>query len=104
MPHELDKLLGLYDRGGISRRALIEVLAALTTGLRELGQGAGGAAESSLVRARTLNHATIMTADVARSKAFYQRLTGLRVRDEGKDFCELRLTNGLLGLYAPDAG
>ena len=44
-----------------------------------------------------------MVSDVARSKSFYQRLAGLPVRDEDKDFCELRLDRGFLGLYKADA-
>ena len=40
---------------------------------------------------------------MARSKAFYQRLTGLPIRDEAKDFCEFRLDGGFLALYAPEA-
>ena len=105
MQHEVDQLLSLYERRSISRRALLEGLATLVLGSRVFGQTAPGAAqEEPLVRARTLNHVTITTADVPRSKAFYQRLTGLAVRDEGKDFCELRLQGGFLGLYAPEAG
>jgi catechol 2,3-dioxygenase-like lactoylglutathione lyase family enzyme len=101
MQHEIDQLVSLYERRRITRRALVEGLAALALGSRVFGQTA---AQEPLVRARTLNHVTIITADVARSKAFYQRLTGLAVRDEGKDFCELRLEGGFLGLYAPEAG
>jgi len=104
MQHEVDQILSLYERRSISRRALVEGLAALVLGSRVFGQTAPSADQEPLVRARTLNHITITTADVARSKAFYQRLTGLAVRDEGKDFCELRLQGGFLGLYAPEAG
>ena len=43
-------------------------------------------------------------SNVARSKAFYQRLTGLPIQAEDKDFCEFRLEGGFLGIYAPDAG
>ena len=42
-------------------------------------------------------------SDVARSKAFYQSLTGLAVRAEDPTFCELSLDNAFLGLYAPDS-
>ena len=91
MQQEVDQLLNLYDRRSISRRALIEGLAALVLGSRVFAQTTPGAAQEPFVRARTLNHVTITTADVARSKAFYQRLAGLPIQDEGKDFCELRL-------------
>ncbi len=104
MQHEVERLLSLYERRGISRRALVEGLVAFVLGSRAFGQINPNAAPEPFVRAHTLNHVTIMTGDVARSKAFYQRLAGLAVRDEGKDFCELRLDSGFLGLYAPDAG
>ena len=103
MQQEVDQLLNLYERRSISRRALIEGLAALVLGSRVFAQTTPGTAQESFVRARTLNHVTITTADVARSKAFYQRLAGLAIQDEGKDFCELRLEGGFLGLYAPEA-
>jgi predicted enzyme related to lactoylglutathione lyase len=47
---------------------------------------------------------TLYATSVSRSKAFYQRLTGLSIRAEDKDFCEFRLEGGFLGIYAPDAG
>ena len=104
MQIEVDYLVGLYERRSISRRALVEGLAALVLRSRVFGQSGSGAARDPLVRAHTLNHVTIFTTDVKRSKAFYQRLTGLSIRDERKDFCELRLEGAFLGLYAPDAG
>jgi catechol 2,3-dioxygenase-like lactoylglutathione lyase family enzyme len=104
MQHRVDQLLSLYERRTISRRALVEGLAALVPSSRVFSQTGSGAAQEPLVRARTLNHVTIITADVARSRAFYQQLAGLAIRDEGKDFCELRLEGGFLGLYGPEAG
>src|SRR5258708_39033744 len=104
MQHEIDHLLRMYEQRGISRRALVQGLAGLALGARMFGQSGSGAADHPLVRARTLNHVTILTPDVRRSKGFYQRLTGLAIRDEGKDFCELRLQGGFLGIYAIDAG
>jgi catechol 2,3-dioxygenase-like lactoylglutathione lyase family enzyme len=105
---EVERLVGLYDRGGLSRRQLLQGLLALGVGpyvpsplagaLREPGQTA------PLFPARTLNHVTLYASSVARSKAFYQRLTGLPIQAEDKDFCEFRLEGGFLGIYAPDAG
>ncbi len=94
----------MYECRSITRRALVEGLAALVLGSQVVGQTSPSAPGEPLVRAHTLNHVTLMTGDVAQSKAFYQRLTGLAVRDEGKDFCELRLEGGFIGLYAPDSG
>jgi lactoylglutathione lyase len=104
MHREIDNLVSRYDRGSITRRELVRRLSALVVGSPLIGQTTAAAERQPLFRARTLNHVTIITPEVARSKAFYQGLTGLQVRDEGKNFCELRLENGFLALYAPDEG
>src|SRR5690242_13799600 len=83
---ELERLVTMYDGGQLTRRQLLK-------GLVAIGVGAGlvttrhaalaaGAQRDSLFRAHTINHVTIQTADVSRSKAFYQGLTGLPVRAE----------------------
>jgi len=108
MHHEVERLVGLYDQGGLSRRQLLQGLFALGIGRYGPGPltgGFGGAVQApSLFHTRTLNHVTLYSANVARSKAFYQRLTGLPIRAEDKDFCEFRLQDGFLGLYAAEAG
>jgi len=100
MEAEVDRLLALYERRTISRRGLVEAVAAMALTGRAV-EAATSPRASPMVRGRTLNHVTIVTGDVARSKAFYQRLAGLPVRQEGPGFCDLRLENGFLGLYAP---
>jgi catechol 2,3-dioxygenase-like lactoylglutathione lyase family enzyme len=108
MHHEVESLLGLYDRGSLSRRQLVQGLVALGVGpfvARPLAAGIRAGEQSpGLFQARTLNHVTLYASDVARSKAFYQRLAGLPVRAEDKDFCEFRLEGGFLGIYEPDSG
>ena len=108
MHHEVERLVGLYDRGTLSRRQLLEGLFALGVGPFVANPAVGrllGAAQTSVpFPTRTLNHVTLYASNVARSKAFYQRLTGLPIRAEDKDFCEFRLEGGFLGIYAPDAG
>jgi catechol 2,3-dioxygenase-like lactoylglutathione lyase family enzyme len=47
---------------------------------------------------------TLYASSVARSKAFYQRLTGLPIQAEDQDFCEFRLESGFLGIYAAEPG
>jgi catechol 2,3-dioxygenase-like lactoylglutathione lyase family enzyme len=108
MHHEMECLIGLYDRGSLSRRQLLQGLFALSVGpyiasplasaLRESGQ------MPPLFHTRTMNHVTLYATSVARSKAFYQRLTGLPIQAEDKDFCEFRLESGFLGIYTRDAG
>jgi catechol 2,3-dioxygenase-like lactoylglutathione lyase family enzyme len=98
MLDQVEHLVGLYDQGGITRRQLLQGLVAAGVGAGTMGS------QTSVFQTRTINHVTLYVADVARSKAFYQSLTGLPVRDEDPTFCELRLNHGFLGLYARDAG
>jgi catechol 2,3-dioxygenase-like lactoylglutathione lyase family enzyme len=108
MHHEAERLVGLYDQGTLSRRQLLQGLFALGVSPYVASPVAGGllgaGQTAALFHTRTLNHVTLYASSVARSKAFYQRLTGLPIQAEDKDFCEFRLEGGFLGIYAPDAG
>jgi catechol 2,3-dioxygenase-like lactoylglutathione lyase family enzyme len=108
MYNEVDRLVALYDQGGLSRRQLLQALLAFGVGpslARPLATGNESAGQTaSLFHTRTLNHVTLFSPNVARSKAFYQRLTGLPIRAEDKDSCEFRLEGGFLGIYTPDVG
>jgi catechol 2,3-dioxygenase-like lactoylglutathione lyase family enzyme len=104
MHREVERLVGLYDRGGLSRRQLLQGLFALGLGNGRSGGLAGGAQSPMPFQTRTLNHVTLYASSVARSKAFYQRLTGLPIQAEDKDSCEFRLESGFLGIYSPDPG
>lgn len=96
--NRIDRTLDAYDRGVIGRRELLEALAGVfVAGV--VGVPAS-ATPQSVVRARTLNHVSIIVSELGRSKAFYQRLAGLPVRAEGEDYCEFRLSDSFLGLYA----
>lgn len=100
MHHEVERLVDLYDGGGITRRQLLQGLLAAGIG----GRIGASVQAAPVFQARSINHVTLYVSDVARSKAFYQSLTGLPVRAEDATFCELRLENSFLGLYAPDTG
>lgn len=108
MNDELERLFTMYDGGQLNRRQLLQGLLGLGLGTGLLSTrspvSASGGLRQPLFRAHTINHVTIRTADVPRSKAFYQSLTGLAVRAEDKDSCEFRLQHGFLGVYALEAG
>jgi catechol 2,3-dioxygenase-like lactoylglutathione lyase family enzyme len=101
---EVDRLVELYDGGLINRRQLVHRLLAIGLGIGAAGRELVAQAPAPVVRAQSINHVTLYVSDVARSKAFYQRLAGLPIRDEAKDFCEFKLDNGFLGLYATEPG
>ena len=102
MPHELERLVDLYDGGRLTRRQLVQGLLMLGIAPR-VTIGLGSTTQSPpLFRTRTVNHVTLYASDVARSKAFYQRLTGLPIQAEDTESCEFRLESGFLGIYTPD--
>jgi lactoylglutathione lyase len=108
MYDEVERLIGLYDGGGITRRQLLQGLLAAGLGARVAPSASSAPANvgqaAPIFQARSINHITLYVADVARSKAFYQSLTGLPVRAEDATFCELRLENSFLGLYSLEQG
>lgn len=104
MPLELERLVDLYDGGRLSRRQLVQGILALGIAPRVTRERASTSQSAPLFRTRTVNHVTIYASDVARSKAFYQRLTGLPIQSEDKESCEFRVDNGFVGIYAPDPG
>ena len=108
MNDELERLFTMYDGGHLNRRQLLHGLLGLGLGTGLVSTRSDASASDGLrqplFRAHTINHVTIRTADVPRSKAFYQSLTGLAVRAEDKDSCEFRLEHGFLGLYAVEPG
>ncbi len=104
MPDDVEHLVDLYDRGRLTRRQLVQNLFALAVA-PTVSRGLSSTTQpQALLRTRTINHVTLFASDVARSKAFYQRLTGLPIRAEDKESCEFRLENGFLGIYAFDPG
>ena len=100
MDNEVERLVTIYDRGGLSRRQLLQGLLALGIGPyapRTLTSGLASAGQSAPpFQTRSLNHVTLYASNVARSKAFYQRLTGLPIRDEAKDFWSATRIQSLL--------
>ncbi|HEY2355954.1 MAG TPA: VOC family protein [Phenylobacterium sp.] len=101
MRDEINRLLSLYERREISRRGMIEAVAAVCVAAGAPGKASAEPSGAPLVNARTFNHVSLVTEDLAKSKAFYSRLTGLPVRSEAPGaFCEFRLENGFLGLYS----
>ncbi len=79
MNDELQRLITMYDRGHLSRRQLLQGLLGVGLGTSMVSSRsdalAAGGQRKPLFRAHTINHVTIHTADVSRSKAFYQSLT-----------------------------
>ncbi len=93
MNNVIDKMLDCYEKGGISRRDFVQSLAVIAAAPSVLAESSQATFEGKM-----LNHATIYVSDLAKSKAFYQKLLGLKVRTENKDYCNLDLGNSFLSI------
>src|ERR1700757_2938226 len=71
----LDSLFDQYDRGRITRRHLVQALAALALPTSALAQDTR--ASGPIVRGLSVNHVALTVSDVPRSFAFYERLFGV---------------------------
>lgn len=95
MEKVIEHMLDSYEKGRISRRQFVQSLAVVTASLQIGHQPA-----ESIFRGKTLNHVSLFgVSDIVRSRDFYQRLLGLRVRNQDKDRCEFDLGDSFLGLY-----
>lgn len=87
----ISDLVERYERGGLSRRDLIQGLALLVaTG----ASGAGHAAPETPLSGATptgIDHVSVRVSDLTRSAAFYSSLFGLRPLSEDKPHNILRL-------------
>jgi catechol 2,3-dioxygenase-like lactoylglutathione lyase family enzyme len=83
----ISDLVGRFERGGLTRRELVQALA--------LVAGAGIAVEAASLKAGSINHVSVLVADMARSMEFYNRVFGLTLVSEDKAHNISRLgTNG----------
>ncbi len=91
----ITELVNQFERGGLTRRQLIQSLAALVA--------AGGispplAAQSRGLKATGIDHTSVLVSDLQRSAEFYQRVFGLMPVSEDKPNRILRLGAGGTGV------
>jgi catechol 2,3-dioxygenase-like lactoylglutathione lyase family enzyme len=70
MSETIDALVGAYDTGALTRRQLLQALAAMAA-------PATAQAPAGAIRPRIIHHVNLQVADVARSEAFYRKLFAL---------------------------
>jgi catechol 2,3-dioxygenase-like lactoylglutathione lyase family enzyme len=91
----ITELVNRFERGGLTRRELIQGLAAL------VAVGATSppsAAQSGGLTATAIDHTSVLVSDLQRSADFYQRLFALRPVSEDKANHILRLGAGGTGV------
>src|SRR6202049_5246431 len=76
MDSMIDSLFDRYERGGMTRRHLVQALAVLILPERALAQDAVPA-PTPIVRGLSVNHVALTVSDIQRSFAFYERLFGV---------------------------
>ncbi|MCL5005673.1 MAG: VOC family protein [Acidobacteria bacterium] len=87
MEHVIEKLVQDFERGGITRRQLIQGLAVAFTAAT--AAGTAQAAGESAFKAIRVNHISYRVADYAKTRDFYVDLLGMKVmHDDGKE-CSL---------------
>jgi catechol 2,3-dioxygenase-like lactoylglutathione lyase family enzyme len=91
MEHVISRLLQDYERGKVTRRQLIQALAA--TAASTLGT----AEAASPANAISINHVSMQVADYAKTREFYAGLFGMKVtNDDGKTQCRLAFGDNIL--------
>jgi len=74
----ISDLVTRFERGRLSRRELVQALAAVAIA------GAGAPLGAASLKAGSINHTSVLVSDMARSIDFYNRVFGLSVVNEDK--------------------
>jgi catechol 2,3-dioxygenase-like lactoylglutathione lyase family enzyme len=77
MENVISKLVHRFENGRLTRRELVQALALLTL--------SGRTARAQGLSVRTVDHASVLVSDMARSVEFYQRVFDLSVVSEDAD-------------------
>ena len=81
MDSVIDDLVGRFEAGTLSRRALVQGLTALAAA----GAALPAAAQTTPFTSTRIDHISIQVTDMARSVAFYEKIFGLKVLNEDKE-------------------
>jgi catechol 2,3-dioxygenase-like lactoylglutathione lyase family enzyme len=86
--HLISKLVGRFERGRLTRRELVQALAAVAAA------GVSAPVAGASLKAGSINHTSVLVSDMARSIDFYNRVFGLSVVNEDKPNKISRLGSG----------
>ena len=87
----IDQMVRSFERGGLTRRQLIQGLSVLVAGT---AAPHAAAAQSAGFRGMNIDHVSVLVNDMSRSAAFYQGLFGMAPLSEDKPNQILRLGAG----------
>ena len=86
----IDALVAGFERGTVSRRELIQKLAAIAA----VGAGTATTVSAAPLPSGSINHTSVLVSDMARSMEFYDRVFGLKLLNEDKANKIARLGTG----------
>jgi len=95
MNRVIAELVDRFERGGLTRRQLIERIAALVAAS---SAPSSVAAQPAGLQATAINHTSVLVTDLSRSADFYGRVFGLTTVSEDKPNRILRLGTGGSGV------
>jgi catechol 2,3-dioxygenase-like lactoylglutathione lyase family enzyme len=90
----VEKMLGDFEHGRLSRRQLAVHLAALATG----AAAATSANAAPGLKAISLNHVTVKVPDLHKTSTFYQQFFGMKLAQQSKTIHILSVGDGFFGL------
>jgi catechol 2,3-dioxygenase-like lactoylglutathione lyase family enzyme len=93
----IERLVGDFERGLLTRRQLAVALAALVT-------GAQAAPKASGLRAISLNHVTVRVPDLQRTSLFYQEFFGMPLKQHSAKTHILGVGKSFFGIEQKDGG
>jgi catechol 2,3-dioxygenase-like lactoylglutathione lyase family enzyme len=103
MDRIVDDLVTRFEAGTLTRRHLVQGLAALAAA----GASGPAAAQQAPLKSTRIDHISIQTSDLQRSIDFYSRIFGLKVINEDKpnEIARMGVTNIIVSLHhkAPTA-
>ena len=91
----IDSLVSAFESGRLTRRQLVQGLAALVTATA----ATEAAAQAPAIPALSLNHVSLAVADPEASKQFFQKTFGMPVVSTQGTGINLALGTSFLGLY-----
>ena len=92
----VEKMLGDYERGVLSRRQLAATLGGLA-GLAAAGAATPARAAPSL-KAITLNHVTVRVPDLQKTSRFYQQFFGMKLAQQSETIHILSVGDSFFGI------
>ena len=96
MEHVIARLLHDFEHGKMSRRQLIQSLAAVAGSVAMAPPAPVAAAEGQVFKATAFNHVSYQVADYTKTRDFYAGLFGMQIsRDNGHE-CRLTFGNNIL--------